>query len=179
MSQNDESRPYWHRCARRNGRDHLRHLRNSIEVKAPRHPWQAPLHREVPKQNSVRVCTESALPLQQVPKMPLTSARAGSGAVLWERQSHPSRENWSLPNRIKNSNCEGILRGGVGGKAPLYFHCCSWSPLMRQRWLWNSKSVPVSDRAGRLRHSYFIARAVVLFFKIPEYFWIAKQNWQG
>lgn len=32
------------------------------------------------------------------------------------------------------------------------------------------------DRAGRLKCSYFIARVVVLFFKLPESLWIADKT---
>lgn len=82
------------------------------------------------------------LPLRQVPNLPLASATTGSNALSWERQSYPSAENQSLPNRITYRTHEVIPWGDFWGKADLYLHYCSWSLLMRQWWLWNSKAAP-------------------------------------
>lgn len=35
---------------------------------------------------------------------------------------------------------------------------------------------PQRDGASELRHSYFIVRVVVLFFKLLESLWLAEQN---
>lgn len=40
----------------------------------------------------------------------------------------------------------------------------------------NFQLLPCEDQAARLRPSHFIARVVVLVFKLPEFLWIAEKN---
>lgn len=61
------------------------------------------------------------------------------------------------------------------GATPLYFCYCYWNPL-RDMVVVNFQLLPCKDQAARLRPSHFIARVVVLVFKLPEFLWIAEKN---
>lgn len=94
--------------------------------------------------------------------MPLTSARAGSAAVSWERQSHTSRE--SLLNRIKYSNFEGIRWGDRGGGSTPVLPLLLPESIDETEVTVKLQVCPHRDSAGRLRCRYFTARVVVLVF---------------
>lgn len=120
------------------------------------------------------LCNSASAPLQWVLKMPLISATEGSGSLSWENQRHPNREKQILSNRIIT---EFVIFFFFWRK-PLFLYYCYWNPF-NETWVAGKFQLfPWKDRAGRLRPSYFIARVVVLVFKLPEFLQIPEEKWQ-